>query len=360
MSEDLFRGMKPLVDQGWHCKWDREGCCATDGGRSCVQTSEESSPCCSLVAAAKMSLPCCPTQTTTSNTRSAYNVAEFSSRGTTFDDARIKPDLVVPGEDILSANGPGVDSTGSLKQTTANHCGVPSATVPRTVDQVNNFALRTMFGTSMATPLAAGAVEKIRQYFVQGYYPSGNAGSGASISPDESLLRAVILASAQPLGGSGGVWSTLPFIPGFSRFPIPSSDNIPDIFGGFGLPNLDRAVTMPGGSYKMFYTSETFTSSSGASAFRIECTSGTTMPPVTVVLAWTDPPGFTSSAKQLVNDLDLIVLVPNGLPSQLFGNMRKFADQSNNVERTICTCPADGYITAIVRLGEALKSSSQK
>ena len=44
---------------------------------------------------------------------------------------------------------------------------------------------------------------------VQGRYPSGVAASAASITPDSSLLRAVILASAQPLGGSGGVWQRL-------------------------------------------------------------------------------------------------------------------------------------------------------
>ena len=376
LSDELFRGMKPLVDQGWHCKYSfSSGCCATQsssGGLSCVQTSDTPSPCCAFTAATKMSLACCPTLYTcivgssgcpvdpsvnTGNIRSAYNVAKFSSRGTTYDDARIKPDLVVPGEDILSANGPGVDSSGTLITTDPGHCVVPSMTAARTPSQVNNFAVVTKSGTSMATPLAAGAVEKIRQYFVQGYYPSGVKG-GTTIIPDESLLRAVILASAQPLSGSGGVWNLLPFQTGQYRFPIPSSSNIPDIFGGFGMPILDNAVTMSGGSYKMFYTSEKFSTLSGASAFTIQCISGSTIP-VTVVLAWTDPAGFTSSKKQLVNDLDLIVLVPNGSPSQLFGNMRQFADQSNNVERTICACPAGGSITAIVVSGEALKTIDQ-
>lgn len=32
-----------------------------------------------------------------------------------------------------------------------------------------------MKGTSMATPIAAGNVAQIRQYFVDGYYPSGRA-----------------------------------------------------------------------------------------------------------------------------------------------------------------------------------------
>ena len=130
LSDSLFRGAKPYVDQGWFCKYSSSvhACCnsalGTPSGISCVQTSETVSPCCSLSLAFKMSLPCCPTQYTCSpnpsvcnvtsgNIRSPYNVASFSGRGTSFDDARIKPDLVVPGEDTLSANGPGSSGSGA-------------------------------------------------------------------------------------------------------------------------------------------------------------------------------------------------------------------------------------------------------
>ena len=371
LSDSLFRGMKPFVDQGLHCSLTTSGCCAatTDGtprGLTCVQTSDTVSPCCSLVQNAKMSLACCPSQYTCSacspppsvesgNLRHAHNVATFSSRGTMFDDGRIKPDLVAPGEDILSAATPGVDGAGQLIPTDANFCGIPSATASRTATQSYNMALKLNSGTSMASPLAAGAIEKIRQYFVQGRYPSGVAASAASINPDSSLLRAVILASAKPLGGSGGVWTSKPYQAGFSRFPIPDNSKIPDLFGGFGLPILDNAVTMPGGAYRMLYTSGTAQATSTvASAFTITCTPSSSIP-VTLVLAWTDPPGSTSSKKQLVNDLDLIVLSP----SQLFGNMRKYADSNNVVERTICACPASGTITAIVTQGEKIKTPSQ-
>ena len=354
LSDALFRGMKPMIDQGWHCQkgFSNTGCCASPSfGRSCVQISETNSPCCSFTSATRMSLACCPTAFS-SNVRHPYNVATFSSRGTTFGDGRIKPDLVVPGEDILSAAAPGVDPSGNMIPTDPNYCQVPSSTTERDILQADNVAARTLSGTSMATPLAAGAVEKIRQYFRQGYYPSGTPDPTRAINPDESLLRAVILASARPLV-DGGVWSGLPFSSGFFRFSPISSSNIPDIFGGFGMPILDNAVTMPQGAHKMFYTSEEFTTSSPASAFSIACTPSSSIL-VTVVLAWTDPAGFTGSTQQLVNDLDLIVLVPGGSPSQLYGNMRQSADQSNNVERTICSCPAGGSITAVVVRGRIL------
>jgi hypothetical protein len=366
LSDSLFRGMSPLVDQGEHCRFSPQvpGCCSNR--MSCVQSSAGN--CCEASIQLRMSLPCCPTQFTcavgsancpqaptvdTGNIRHAYNVAVFSARGTTFDDGRIKPDLVVPGEDILSAASPRGNPP-----TQQNYCGIPSPTVERTTEQTNNLALRITSGTSMATPLAAGAVEKLRQYFVQGRYPSGNPG-GAPINPDESLLRAVILASAKPLGeNNGGGWNSDPSQPGFSRFRIPPSNSIPDIFGGFGMPVLDDAVTMPGGTHTMFYTSETILPSSPASAFTVTCTPGPI--PVTLVLAWTDPPGSVSSRKQLVNDLDLIVLVPAGASSQqLFGNMRLSADESNVVERTVCSCPAGGVITAIVRQGETIRTDRQ-
>lgn len=247
LSDSLFRQMKPLVDQGYHCRYSTSDCCAAtanplEKGLSCVQTSETSSPCCSLSSLTKMSLPCCPTAYTCStcsvqsgNIRHPYNLASSSGRGPSLDDGRIKPDLVVPGEEILSAHAPGVDASGDLIPTQPGYCGIPSPTVARTLSESQNVALTIKSGTSMATPLAAGAVEKIRQYFVQGYYPSGSAG-GVRIDPDESLLRAVILASAKPLAGSGGVWNLLPFQTGFYRFPIPDSSNIPGSVAG--LPFL--------------------------------------------------------------------------------------------------------------------------
>jgi len=68
----------------------------------------------------------------------------------------------------------------------------------------------------------------------------------------------------------------------------------------------------------------------------------------------------TAANKQLVNDLDLIVVVPGASPSQLFGNMRSFADQANTVERVVVACPAGGVVKAVVAIGNTLKSSSQK
>jgi subtilisin family serine protease len=101
------------------------------------------------------------------------NLAQFSSGGPTFD-GRIKPDLVAPGDSIDSA-----DLTGS-----GDTCG----TVKKS-------------GTSMATPLAAGAMALLRQYFTDGFYPTGTKTSGNDLTPSAALLRAVAINGARSMKG---------------------------------------------------------------------------------------------------------------------------------------------------------------
>eukprot|EP00959_Pyramimonas_sp_CCMP1952_P097820 2044447-Pyramimonas_sp.AAC.1 len=48
-------------------------------------------------------------------------------------------------------------------------------------------------GTSMATPLVAGSVALLRQYFTDGFYPTGAAVASDSFEPSGMLLRAVVL-----------------------------------------------------------------------------------------------------------------------------------------------------------------------
>ena len=55
----------------------------------------------------------------------------------------------------------------------------------------------------MSTPLVAGAMEYVRQYFIQGFYPSGTPNASNSMpTVPESLLRAVMLAGARQITGT--------------------------------------------------------------------------------------------------------------------------------------------------------------
>ena len=83
-------------------------------------------------------------------------MASFSSCGPT-DDGRIKPEVTVPGSSIVSAANDG--------NITTNNCNT-----------------RSMSGTSMATPGAAGLTALIRQYYTDGWYPTGAAVTGRTAS----------------------------------------------------------------------------------------------------------------------------------------------------------------------------------
>eukprot|EP00798_Chlamydomonas_sp_ICE-L_P030068 gene30068-35037_t len=83
------------------------------------------------------------------NKESYEDVASFSSFGPT-PDGRVKPDIVAPGVLV---------SAGSIGLTTGNPQGCGTL---------------TMQGTSMATPVVAGSAALVRQYFADGFYPTGS------------------------------------------------------------------------------------------------------------------------------------------------------------------------------------------
>lgn len=102
---------------------------------------------------------------------SPSTVAGFSSRGPT-SDGRLKPDVLAPGWWVTSARA----DAGS----TSESCHVS--------------ALR---GTSMSAPVSAAFAVKVRSYFTQGYYPSGVKTPGDAFVPAGSLLKAMLVHSAQ-------------------------------------------------------------------------------------------------------------------------------------------------------------------
>ncbi|KAH0793408.1 subtilisin-like serine peptidase [Histomonas meleagridis] len=84
------------------------------------------------------------------------SIATFSGRGpTTF--GQVKPEVVVPGQYVLSAS------------------------------HTNNTSVRQLSGTSMATPLVAGTMVLLRQYLIQHFNNK---------KPSGPLLRALAIASA--------------------------------------------------------------------------------------------------------------------------------------------------------------------
>jgi hypothetical protein len=104
-------------------------------------------------------------------------VASFSSRGPT-DDGRIKPDIMAPGSGTRSAAGD------------ASH----------TSDNCGN---KLLSGTSMSCPTTAGGAVLLRQYFEDGYYPSGSPNPADALSARAPLVKAVLLNGTLPLPAGG-------------------------------------------------------------------------------------------------------------------------------------------------------------
>ena len=204
--------------------------------------------------------------------------ARYSSRGPC-SDGRIKPDIAAPGTGILS--------------TRAYACSYDDYGICTN----ENYAYNC--GTSMATPLTAGAVALVREWLVDrcGY---------TNVTPSAALMKAVLT------GGAKGC-------------------AVPDNKQGWGRVDLEetlfpsnRAVwlldRLPFGRGKEF-------------SYLVETTNAA---PLDVQLVWMDYPatsGGSQAKALLINDLDLTVTaVTNGAAATWLGNGGSAADRLNTVE----------------------------
>jgi len=221
----------------------------------------------------------------------------FSSRGPTFDD-RIKPDVVAPGSRIDSAaaavyQGQSVGSStcGSVK----------------------------LSGTSMATPIVAGAAALVQQYFEEGFYPSGVKSPSDAFTPMGALLKGMLVASAQRLRGSEA-----------NR----QGSSYPNFDQGHGLVVLDsildktKTSLFVDGDFDDMPTLQS-TAEERQYAFTISDTTAD----VRVVLCWHDYPAAEMTTRTaLVNDLDLSV-TKNG--RAYYPNGGASPDRKNNLESVV-------------------------
>jgi hypothetical protein len=118
------------------------------------------------------------------------NRASFSSLGPSYS-GLIKPDIMAPGEAIVSAHS------------------VPDGDSNHDADPFDGYAMQ---GTSMATPNAAGSAALVTQYFRDFYH----------LTPSASLIYATLINSADP----------------------PSSNPEPNVEMGFGMINLGRHLPL--------------------------------------------------------------------------------------------------------------------
>lgn len=247
-------------------------------------------------------------------------MSSFSSRGPT-SDGRRKPDVLAPGEYIVSARS---DGTLSSRQCPTVESGL---------------GLLEMQGTSMATPIAAGSAAMVRQYFTEGFYPSGARNPADSITPSSALMKAIMIQSGQSVGGTV------------------SSDNlanqgvtsIPSYFQGYGRIQLGRTLWFSGptnissvrtDNWRLWMTDSHSLNTFDSNLFCFKVTE-TVPDDFKVTLVWTDYPSSTSASMLLNNNLDLLVS-GDSEDKKFVGNSRSFSsasgehlvyDELNNVEQ---------------------------
>jgi hypothetical protein len=214
------------------------------------------------------------------------NMAQFSSHGPI-------PGSGPPGANRLS---PTIGAPGTLVSAlNKSPCGT-----------------QELSGTSMATPTTQGVALLMRQYLWDGYYPHGEATAGSELRtppPSAALLKALLVNSGERMtglytdNGTGGSW--------------PSNGQ------GWGRIKADDALYFQGDHRDLWVHDEyslAGTTGLGANGesrnFTIKVGNGSPFEtePLEVTLVWTDYPGSMLDGGRLVNDLNLVVTDPAGVP----------------------------------------------
>lgn len=247
----------------------------------------------------------------------AEQMAAFSSRGPT-DDGRIKPDIVAPGTWILSTYSDnyqeGYDGAPNPRNNTfqLDGWGMPM-----------NQQYKYFGGTSMSNPLAGGAATVIRDYYQK----------AKGISASAALVKATLINTAVDLADENNDGAN------DNDFPIPNSHE------GWGRINLVGATD---GSVN--YVEGTGLATGGSASYSVTPAGG----PLKITVVWSDYQSTETAAKNLVNNLDLIVTAPGGTVYR--GNVFAggwsatggSADTANNVENVYIQSPAAGTWTVQV------------
>jgi subtilisin family serine protease len=199
-------------------------------------------------------------------------IAAFSSRGPT-SDGRLKPEIVAPGTNIVSTRNQNPNTNKLWGEYNANYL--------------------YSGGTSMATPLTAGAAAVAREFLVRG--------RGIS-NPSAALLKAVLMHTAKDL--YPGQYGT------GAKQELPTKR--PNVHEGYGRIDMDHATALGDETLLIDDTVGVGLSESKATTVPVSAGSG-----LLATLVYTDAPATAAAAKALVNDLDLQIISPSGKTYQL-------------------------------------------
>jgi hypothetical protein len=202
----------------------------------------------------------------------------------------------------------------------------------------------------------SGGVTLVRQYYSDGFYPSGKKTAGDAFNPTAALVKATAINSGKEMTGSGA--STNPY----KQMPYPNVDQ------GWGRIVLDDALYFDGDARKLWAVEErTGLQTGGAKDYQVGVEAATEHLEITLV--WTDFPGTAGPTRNLVNDLDLEVTSPSGKAYK--GNVFVTSgtphqsqeggtrDDLNNVESVLRHQPETG-VWQVKVVGSAVAQGPQK
>lgn len=152
---------------------------------------------------------------------------------------------------------------------------------------------RSLTGTSMACPAITGLGALVRQYYVDGYYPTGTAVPANGFTPTSALLKATLINSAVDMTGIGGYPSNLE---------------------GWGRALADDALHFAGDTRTLVVHDVRIDEGIQTNQMDEYFVTVTSPEQLKITLVWNDPAASasTGSGQAWINDLDLEVVSPSG------------------------------------------------
>ncbi len=208
--------------------------------------------------------------------------------------------------------------------------------------------LRSLTGTSMACPAVSGATALMRQYFTDGYYPTGAAVPANGFTPTGALLRAMVINGSVDMTGISGYPSNRE---GWGRLVGDVSAH----FAGDTRTLIVRDVRN---------SSPESLNTGGMMTWDFDVNGSSEQ--LRVTMTFTDVPASLGASFTPVNNLDLEVVDPSGTvykgnnfnTTTGVSNSGGSADAINSTEQVHITNPSTGTWTVRV-LGTAVNQETQ-
>lgn len=262
-----------------------------------------------------------PSIQTSTNPDNSKNCLAVSAAG----DSPSQDNACLNAGSPIGAQGPTTDGR-RKPEVMGVGCGITSASHLSACSLVGNGP-----ATSWATPAAAGLAVLNRQYFIDGYYPTGAPVPANTITPTGALQRAMLCNTSVDLTAIA---------------------DYPSLREGWGRILLNNSLYLAGDSRKLLFRDKR--NAQGLSTGQSDTVTATVVggaESLKITLVWTDVAAAALSTFTPVNNLDLVVTAPNAAvyKGNVFSGGQSAtggaADDRNNVEQVLLNTPLSGNYT---------------